>query len=81
MFRDFFFDVPTDLLSHQTIYRTLIYVVLIAAWNRTVVELMGCACCLLMKLLVVSFTASVKLGNLAAVKLHNQPSSLALYWS
>jgi len=74
-----FFDVPTDLLSHQAICRTFIYVVLIAKCNRTVTELMDCACCLLMKLLVVSFTASVKLRNLAAVKLHNQPSSLALY--
>jgi hypothetical protein len=79
MFRDTFFDVPTDLLSHQAIYRTLIYVVLIATCDRTVMELIDCARCLLMKVFVVSFTASVKLRNLSAVKLHNQPSSLALY--
>ena len=75
-------DVPTDsgaVHSHQAIYRTLIYFAVIFACNKTVMELMDCACCLLMKLLAVSFTASVKLRNLAAVKLHNQPSSLALY--
>jgi hypothetical protein len=74
-------DVPTDsgiVLSHRAIYRTLIYVVLIATCNKTVTELMDCACCLLMKLLAVSFTASIKLRNLAAVKPHDQPSSLAL---
>ena len=68
-------------MGFNSAFKGLIYVVLIATCDRTVMELMDCLCFLLMKLLVlvVSFTDSVKLRNLVAVKLHNQPSSLALY--